>query len=222
MAGECRFAWRGGCLRGNRVAQRQGADSASADRIPCRSTHVRAPYAQGDRWWGCGDQYGTCRHDVVACRRPTDSTAPPPGDSAIHQPLRSRAAHYSPAVRRAVSTRGLRRGRPALAAISQARSDPRNPAYRVTFWLDDGNIRVRAADIASDGGAVQPPNRSSSMATRCRSRAASTSPGRSPQPSTARRARSRSLARASSSCSAPAISPIARSKRRLPAASLAA
>ena len=91
-----------------------------------------------------------------------------------------------------------------LAGTSQPRSAPRKPAYRFTFWLGDRNIPA------------------SGMATRCRSRATSTSPSRSSHPSTTRHARSSSLARASCYCSAPAISPIARSKRRLTAASRAA
>jgi hypothetical protein len=116
MAGECRPARCGECLRGSSVAQRQGPDSPSADRSPCHSSHVRASLARGDRRRGCGDLCGTCRHDVVAGRRTNDSTASPPGDSAICQPLRSRPAHYSLAVRRTILTRRLRRRWPPLAS----------------------------------------------------------------------------------------------------------
>jgi hypothetical protein len=133
MAGECRSARRGGCLRGGGVAQRQGPDSPSTDRIPCRSTHVRAPRARGDRRRSCGDQCGTCRYDVVARRRTNGPTASPPGDSAIRQPLRSRSAHYSLAVRRTILTRRLRRCWPALG--SQGAYHASRPSGSHCGWL---------------------------------------------------------------------------------------
>jgi hypothetical protein len=157
MAGQCRPARCGGCLRGSGIAQRQGPDSPNADRSPCHTSNVRASHARSDCRRGYVYQCGIGRHDVVARGRANGSTASPPSDSAICQPLRSRPAHYSLAIRHSIPPRALRRRWPVLGS---------QPTYYAdwpcsfTLCLPERNTRVSVA-----GKAVQPPSRCSSVTT---------------------------------------------------------